>query len=65
MQMKCEGKLTFNECYRSILSFQNGKAPGNHGKAFWPVIANLVVGCLNVAHEHRELQRHKKWLLLN
>ncbi|KAL9959736.1 hypothetical protein ACROYT_G033090 [Oculina patagonica] len=70
MQMKCEGKLTFNECYRSLLSFQNGKAPGNDGltvefyKAFWPVIGNLVVGCLNAAHEHGELSTSQKMAII-
>ena len=28
---KCEGRLTYNECYRSLLTFQTGKAPGNDG----------------------------------
>ncbi|KAL9978010.1 hypothetical protein ACROYT_G015484 [Oculina patagonica] len=70
MQMKCEGKLTFNECYPSLLSFQNGKAPGNDGltvefyKAFWPVIGNLVVGCLNAAHEHGELSTSQKMAII-
>ena len=27
----CEGGLTYNECYRSLLTFQTGKAPGNDG----------------------------------
>ena len=49
---KCEGRLTYNECYRSLLTFQTGKAPGNDGltaefyKAFWPLLGNLVVDCL-------------------
>ena len=25
---KCEGRLTYNECHRSLLTFQTGKAPG-------------------------------------
>jgi len=27
----CEGRLTYNECYRSLLTFQTGKAPRNDG----------------------------------
>ena len=58
---KCEGRLTYNECYRSLLTFQTGKAPGNEGltaefyKAFWPLLGNVVVDCLNEAYECGEL----------
>ena len=54
----CEGRLTYNECYRSLLTFQTGKAPGNDGltlefyKAFWPLLGNLVVDCLNEAYDY-------------
>ena len=39
--LSCEGKLTFEECLRSLNSFQNNKSPGNDGltvefyRAFW------------------------------
>ena len=42
---------------RSLLPLQNGKAPGNDGltaefyKAFWPLLGNLLVDCLNEAYE--------------
>ena len=57
----CKGRLTYNECYRSLLTFQTGKAPGNDGltvefcKVFWPLLGNLVVDCLNEAYDYGEL----------
>ena len=39
----CEGKLTIDECFKSLNSFENNKSPGNDGltaefyKAFWNV----------------------------
>ena len=63
---KCVGKLTFNEYFRSLLTFQNGKAPGNDGltvefcKTFWPLVGNLVVGCLNEAYDSGELSTSQK-----
>ena len=58
---KCEGKLTFNEYFRSLLTFQNGKAPGDDGlivefyKTFWPLIGNFVMGRLNEAYDSGQL----------
>ena len=57
---KCEGKLTFSEYFRSLLTFQNCKAPGNDGltvelyQTFWPLVGNLVAGCLNEAYDSGE-----------
>ena len=67
---KCEGRLTYNECYRSLLTFQTGKAPGNDGltaefyKAFWPLLGNLVVDCLNEAYECGELSTSQKMAII-
>ena len=66
----CEGRLTYNECYRSLLTFQTGKAPGNDGltvefyKAFWPLLANLVVDCLNEAYDYGELSTSQKMAMI-
>ena len=44
------------ECYRSLFTFQTGKAPGNDDltvefyKDFW-LLGNLVVDCLNEVYE--------------
>ena len=66
----CEGRLTYNECYRSLLTFQTGKAPGNDGltvefyKAFWPLLGNLVVDCLNEAYDYGELSTSQKMAMI-
>ena len=67
---RCEGRLTYNECYRSLLTFQTGKAPGNDGltaefyKTFWPLLGNLVVDCLNEAYECGELSTSQKMAII-
>ena len=66
----CEGRLTYNECYRSLLTFQTGKAPGNDGltiefyKVFWPLFGNLVVDCLNEAYDYGELSTSQKMAMI-
>ena len=50
----CEGKLTIDECLKSLNSFDNNKSPGNDGltaefyKAFWNVMGDLMVSSLNI-----------------
>ena len=67
---KCEGKVTFNECYRSLLSFADGKSPEIDGltvefyKAFWPTVGNLVVDCLNKSYDHGELSAYQKMAII-
>ena len=67
---KCEGRLTYNECHLSLLTFQTGKAPGNDGltaefyKAFWPLLGNLVVDCLNEAYECGEPSTSQKMAII-
>ena len=67
---KCEGKLTFNECFRSLLTFQIGKAPGNDGltvefyKSFWPLVGHLVVDSLNEAYDCGELSTSQKMAII-
>ena len=67
---KCEGRLTYNEFYRSLLTFQTEKAPGNDGltaefyKAFWPLLGNLIVDCLNEAYECGELSTSQKMAII-
>ena len=66
----CEGRLTYNECYRSLLTFQIGKAPGNDGltvefyKVFWLLLGNLVVDCLNEAYDYGELSTSQKMAMI-
>jgi hypothetical protein len=62
----CEGKLTKNECFKALLTTQNGKTPGIDGlnaefyKCFWPLLGELVVNSLNEAYEKGELSTSQK-----
>ena len=53
-----------------LLTFQTGKAPGNDDltaefyKAFWPLLGNLVVDCLNEAYECGELSTSQKMAII-
>ena len=63
---KCEQKLTVNECYNSLKSFQKNKTPGNDGLTvefylvFWPILGKHLVECYNYAHEHGELSNTQR-----
>ena len=49
----CEGKITYNECFSVLQSFQKNKIIGNDGLtvrfylAFWPLIGKYPVDCIN------------------
>ena len=49
----CEGKVSAEECYRLLDSFDNNKTPGNDGipielcKIFWSVISDSFINCIN------------------
>ena len=63
---KCEEKLTVNERYNSLRSFQKNKTPGNDGLTlefylvFWPILGKHLVECYNYAHEHGELSNTQR-----
>ena len=60
----CEGKLTVDECYKSLQPFENNKTPGNDGLtaefygAFWHTLGNLMVDSLNCSYDYDELSYH-------
>ena len=62
----CEGKLTVDECYRSLQLFENNKSPGNDGltvefyRAFWQTLGNLMVDSLNYSYDYGELSNSQK-----
>jgi len=66
-EQSCEGKITIEECERTLGSFQTGKTPGNDGipiefyKTFWPLIGDFMVNSFNEAYDIKEMsssQRH-------
>ena len=58
---KCEGLLTFEECKKSLETFQNGKSSGEDGFTaefyvfFFELIGHDLVASLNAAYELGEL----------
>ena len=50
-------KLTINECYKSLKTFQPNKSPGNDGipaeflRYFWPELGKIMVASFNEAYE--------------
>ena len=62
----CESEISADECYRVLLSFNNGKSPGNDGlpsefyKCFWKVISPLLMKCYNESFEKGELSSSQK-----
>ena len=49
----CDGKLTVDECYKSLQLFESNKSTGNDGltveyyRAFWQVLGSVMVDSLN------------------
>ena len=66
----CEGKITYNECFSVLQSFQKNKTPGNDGLtiefylAFWPLIGKCLVDCINHVYEFGELSTTQKQALV-
>ena len=62
----CEGKLTVEECYKSLQLFESNKSPGNDGltvefyRAFWGLLGQLLVDSLNYSYDHGELSNSQK-----
>ena len=65
-----EGKLTVEECYKSLQLFESNKSPGNDRltvefyRAFWGLLVQLLVDSLNYSYDHGELSNSRKKLLL-
>ena len=62
----CDGKLTVDECYRSLQLFESNKSPGNDGltvefyRAFWHVLGSVMVDSLNYSYDYGELSNSQK-----
>jgi len=66
----CEGKITYNECFSVLQSFQKNKTPGNGGltvefySAFSRLIGKYLVECINYVKEFGELSNTQKQAIL-
>ena len=62
----CEGKLTIEECVKSLNSFEPNKSPGNDGLTvefynfFWNIVGELLVASLNYSYDAGELSNSQK-----
>jgi len=62
----CNGMVTKDECYRTLLLMKNNKTPGNDGlttefyKRFWNELGDLMVQCFNLSYEIGELSTTQK-----
>ena len=62
----CDGKLTVDECYKSLQLFESNKSPGNDGltvefyRAFWHVLGSVMVDSLNCSNDYGELSNFQK-----
>ena len=62
----CEGKISADECYKSLDSFQNNKTPGNDGipiefyKKFWSLISDPFICSANECFEKGEMSVSQK-----
>ena len=62
----CDGKLTVDECYKSLQLFESNKSPGNDGltvefyRGFWNILGNLMVDSLNYSYDYGELSNSQK-----
>jgi len=63
-------KITYNECFPVLQSFQKNKTPGNDGltvevySAFWPLIGKYLVHCINYVYEFGELSNTQKQAII-
>ena len=65
-KITCEGKITSEECFRLLDSFNNNKTPGNDGipiefyRKFWPLISDSFIRCVNECFDKGEMSSSQK-----
>ena len=65
-KISCEGKITPDECFRLLDTFQNKKTPGDDGipiefyKKFWPLVNECFIRCVNECFEKGEMSNSQK-----
>ena len=70
LRSTCEGKITYNECFSVLQSFQKNKTPGNDGltiefySAFWSLIGKPLDDCVNYSYEFGELSNSQKQAII-
>ena len=65
-KISCEGKITPDECFRLLGTFQNKNTPGDDGipiefyKKFWPLVNDCFIRCVNECFEKGEMSSSQK-----
>ena len=65
-KISCQGKITPDECFRLLVTFQNNKTPGDDGipiefyKKFWPLVNDCFIRCVNECLEKGEMSSSQK-----
>ena len=65
-----DNKITTNEYFEALKSFQKNKTPGNDGLTvefylgFWHLIGKRLVNALNFAHEQGQLSNSQKQAMI-
>ena len=69
-KISCEGKITSEECFRLLDTFQTNKSPGNDGipiefyKKFLPLINDCFIRCANEFFEKGEFSHSQKHAII-
>lgn len=69
-KISCDGKITSEECFRLLDTFQTNKTPGNDGipiefyKKFWPFINDCFIRCANECFEKGEMSHSQKHAII-
>ena len=69
-RISCEGKITIEECERTLGSFETGKTPGSDGipiefyKTFWPLIGDFMVNSFNEAYDNKEMSSSQRQAII-
>ena len=62
----CDGKLTVDECYKSLQLFESNKSPGNDGltvefyREFWHILGSIMVDSPNFSYDYGESSNSQK-----
>ena len=65
-KISCEGKITPDECFRLLDTFQTNKTPGDDGiplefyKKVWPLVNHCFIRCANECFEKGEMSSSQK-----
>ena len=66
----CEGKISAEECYRLLDSFDINKTPGIDGipiefyKIFWPLISDSFINCIHECFEKGKMSSSQKQAII-